>query len=201
MSDAPVAVTVSEESGRRVELHDDRVKRAFREFDDYRVQEIVPDGGTPIIDDREESTNCSHKFDHDYQERDRDAVWIRFECADCGERWRKFRSIDAAFAFLLDDSDEDRGDGDIMTDGGENTYLDGREEWFLIGLVENALTRREKGRWEACRRLVQQVLARLDRGTRAHRLVRDGCCSSHPSSSQWREALERAKTALEVRDR
>jgi len=93
------------------------------------------------------------------------------------------------------------GDSEVATDGGQNTYLVDNQEWYALGLVENALGRREEGRWEACRRLVQQLLARLDRGTRAHRLVRDGCCSSHPSSSQWREALERAKTALEVRDK
>jgi len=127
MSDAPVAIAISEESGRRVELHDDRVARAFRAFDGYDVKEIVADGGT-------------------------------------------------------------------------NTYLDGREEWFLIGLIENALSRREEGRWEACRRLVQQAIVKLDRGTRAHRLIRDGCCSeSHPRERQWRDSLERAKTALEVR--
>jgi len=125
MSDAPVAIAISEESGRRVELHDDRVARAFRAFDGYTVREIVADGGA-------------------------------------------------------------------------NTYLVDDEQWFIIGLVENALSRREEGRWEACRRLVQQMLVRLDRGTRAHKLIRDGCCSSHPSASQWRDALERALRALEV---
>jgi len=129
MSDAPVAIAVSEESGRRVELHDDRVARAFRGFCDYDVREIVPDGG-------------------------------------------------------------------------QNTYLVDDDQWFVIGLLENALGRRDERRWEACRRLVQQALVRLNRGTRAHRIIRDGCCAeSHPREDQWRDALERAKTALEVRDR
>jgi len=181
MSDrAPVAIAISEESGRRVELHDDRVARAFRAFDDYRVHEIVPDGG----DDETYWLTSSKNETH--------------ECPLCGDEDigqlpTHMRACDG------DSEGVDRGEG-VETDGGQNTYLVDDEQWFLVGLIENALSRREEGRWEACRRLVQQALARLDRGTRAHRLVRDGCCSSHPSSSQWRDSLERAKTALEVCD-
>jgi len=227
----PVAIAISEESGRRVELHDDRVARAFRGFDGYRVHEIVPDGGD---DETYWLTSSKNLYGERVLHEDRDCLSSRdpslireataneieafrpcsvcavdreyrggsnetHECPLCGDK--NIGQLPTHMRACDGDSEAvDRGEG-VETDGGANTYLDSREEWFLIGLVENALSRREEERWEACRRLVQELLARLDRGTRAHQLVRDGCCSSHPSSSQWREALGRAKTALEVRDR
>ncbi len=94
--------------------------------------EVRTDGGTPVVDDREgrdESTNCSHDHDHDYREYDRDAVYIRYECADCGERREEFRSIDAGLAYLFNDDQggDDQDDGEaapIVTDGGRETVTD-----------------------------------------------------------------------------
>jgi len=97
---------------------------------------------------------------------------------------------------------EESGNSEVVTDGGANTYLVDDDQWYALGLIESALGRREEGRWEACRRLTQHAIVKLDRGTRAHRIIRDGCCAeSHPREDQWRDALERAKSALEVRDR
>jgi hypothetical protein len=110
----------------------ERVRRARQQLFAARdADEIATDGGTPIVDDREETTNCSHKFDHDYKEYDRDAVYIRYECADCDERREEFRSIDAGLAFLLDDEQDDDPD-DLVTDGGvavDDTAADDGDVW------------------------------------------------------------------------
>lgn len=84
----------------------ERVRRACERTRDG-PREVRADGGgvSPLVDDREErdeSTDCSHKYDHDYGEYDRDAVFVREQCRDCGAERERLPNDE-------DNSDDDSG--------------------------------------------------------------------------------------------